>query len=72
MRKIIWGLILAAVFGGATYISGDRFIPAPDLCRFIPVSGTSPLGTCIDDVELATLLAAFIGWSMGLLIGGSR
>jgi len=70
MTRIIWALILAAVLGGATYYFGDQFIPEAGKCHAIGV-GTD-LGCVLNRLQAATGLAAFIGWSMGLVLGGRR
>ncbi len=72
MRRVIWGIILAAIFGGVTYYSGDQIIPEPDYCHFIPTGNPTEPGDCSNRLELTTGLAAFIGWSIGLVLGGKR
>ena len=72
MATIIWGLILAAVFGVATFYFGPQIIPEPGYCYFIPTGDNPVFGNCIDRLEVTTELAAFIGWSIGLVIGAKR
>jgi len=70
MRRVIWGLILAAVLGGATYYFGDQFIPEAGYCYAIGVGDNQG---CVLERQLATTgLAAFIGWSIGLVLGARR
>ena len=62
---LIFAIVAAAVLGAATYFFGGQVLPDPNAIYF---QGQGDMANqAITQLIAATGLAAFLGWSLGLL-----
>lgn len=63
-------LVVAGILGAATWFLGDRVIPDTGMVAFLGQGDMADW--TLTRLHLATGLAAFVGWSLGLLVGARR
>jgi hypothetical protein len=75
LMPFLVAILSAAAFGSIVYFFGADVVPDASFCYLVPADPARPLPTgdpCVSQLHLAAAIAAFIGWSGGLLLGARR
>jgi hypothetical protein len=67
---IIYAVVVAAILAAATWFFAGDFIPDAGMVYF---QGTGEMQDCqLTRLHMASVLAGFLGWSIGLYMGARR